>query len=113
MEKPWDSRFTEIVGQKQYEDFRTAYMAKVRPRLEAKLTCLQDSKKRKTSAVSNNQRATELQCKLVRTVLAKLAKSEGIKRKPKISWNLINREWKTSCQGKTIRKLWNRFEILK
>ena len=94
MEKPWDSKFTEIVGQKQYEDFRTAYMAKVRPRLEAKLTRLQDSEKRKTSAVSDNQRlyaaananvlengATEVQCKLVRTVLAKLTKSEGKKKR--------------------------------
>ena len=89
MEKPWDSRFTEIVSQRQYEAFRKDYMAKVRPHLEAKLTRLQDSKKRKTSAVSNNQRlyavananvlengATEVRFKLVRTVLAKLAKSE-------------------------------------
>ena len=89
MIEPWDSRFTDSWGKRQYEAHRTAYLAKVRPRLEAELIRLQESKQGKISAVTNNQRlyatatadvikkgATEAQNKRVTTVFAKLAKSE-------------------------------------
>ena len=89
MIEPWDSRFTDSWGKRQYEAHRKAYLAKVRPRLEAELIRLQESKQGKISAVTNNQRlyatatadvikkgATEAQNKRVTTVFAKLAKSE-------------------------------------
>ena len=89
MIEPWDSRFTDSWGKRQYEAHRTAYLAKVRPCLEAELICLQELKQGKISAVTNNQRlyatatadvikkgATEAQNKRVTTVFAKLAKSE-------------------------------------
>ena len=89
MIEPWDSRFTEFGGKRQYEAYRTAYLAEVRPYLEAKLIRLQELKQRKTSAVTNNQRlyatatanvikngATKEQRELVTTLFAKLVKSE-------------------------------------
>ena len=89
---PWDSRFTEFGGKRQYEAYRTAYLAKVRPYLKAKLSRLQKLKQRKTSAVTNNQQlyatatanvikdgATEAQNKRVTTLFAKLARSETAK----------------------------------
>ena len=85
----WDYRFTEFGGQRQYEAYRTAYLAKVRPRLKAKLSRLQKLKQEKTSAVTKNQGlyatatanvikdgATEAQNKRVTTLFDKLARSE-------------------------------------
>ena len=126
VDKPRDSRFTEFVGQRQYEAFRTAYLAKVRPHLEAKLIRLQASKKRKTSAVTNNQRlyaaananilkngATKAQCELVKTVLAKLAKSEVKKTAAEDHLESHQSGIEDKLLGKTIRRLWNEFQILK
>ena len=90
MFRPWDSRFTDSAGKKQYKAFRTAYLAKVRPYLEATLIRLQESKDKKASAVTKNQRlyaetnedvlengTSDEKFELVKTLFAKLAKSEA------------------------------------
>ena len=89
MGKEWDSRFTEIVGRRQFEDFQPAYVADVQPDLEARLLQLQESKVTTISAVAENQRVyaamsedvvengtNEDKFALVKILYAKLAESE-------------------------------------
>ena len=89
MGKEWDSRFTEIVGKRQFQDFCTAYVADVWPDLEARLLHLQESKATTISAVVKNKRVyavmsvdvvengtNEDKFALVKILYAKLADSE-------------------------------------
>ena len=64
MEVQWYSRFTDFLGRRQYEAFHTAYVAKVQPLLEAKIIRRQDSKDKKTSAVTKNKRLTPKQMQM-------------------------------------------------
>ena len=92
MEVQWYSRFTDFLGKRQYEAFRTAYVAKVQPYLEAKLIRLQELKDKTISAVTKNQRlytktsedvlengTSDEKFALVKTLYAKLAESEAEK----------------------------------
>ena len=45
-----------FVGKQQFQAFRTAYVADIRPDLEAMLLHLQESKAKTISAVTKNQR---------------------------------------------------------
>ena len=56
MNEPWDSRFTECVCERLYEEFRTKYLAEVEPVLEIESTRLQVLKDNGISAVSDSWR---------------------------------------------------------
>ena len=97
MGKEWDSRFTDFVGKQQFQAFRTAYLADVRPYLEAMLLHLQESKAKTTTAVAENQRVyaetsedvvengtNDEKFALVKTLYAKLAESETDKMATKV-----------------------------
>ena len=77
------------MGKRQFKAFRIAYLADVRPYLEAKLIRLQESKDKIISAVTKNQRlyaetnedvlengSSDEKFELVKTLYAKLAESE-------------------------------------
>ena len=90
MGKQWDSRFTDFMGKQQFQAFLTAYLANVRPYLEAMLLHLQESKAKTISEVTENQRVyaetsedvvengtNDEKFALVKTLYAKLAESEA------------------------------------
>ena len=90
MIRPWDSRFTDCAGKRHYKAFRIAYLAKVRPYLEVERICLQESKDKTISAVTDSQRlyaeinedvlkngTSDEKFELVKTLYAKLAESEA------------------------------------
>ena len=90
MIRPWDSRFTECAGERHYKAFSIAYLAKVRPSLEAERIRLKESKDKTISAVTDSQRlyaemneevlkngTSDEKLELVKTLYAKLAESEA------------------------------------
>ena len=90
MIQPWDSRFTECAGKRHYKAFCIAYLAKVQPDLETERICLQVSKDKTISAVTNSQRlyaeinedvlkngTSDEKIELIKTLYAKLAESEA------------------------------------
>ena len=56
MGKEWDSRFTDFMGKRHFQAFRTAYLADVQPYLEAMLIHLQESKAKTIIAATESQR---------------------------------------------------------
>ena len=113
MIRPWDSRFTDFVGKRQFKAFRIAYLAKVRPYLEAKLIHLQESKDKTISAVTENQRlyaktsedvlengTSDEKFALVKTLYAKLAESEAEKMAAKVLLESHQSEMEEKLSGR-------------
>ena len=115
--KEWDSRFTEIAGRQQFEDFRTAYMAKVQPDLEdleARLLELKEAKATKIDAVAENKRVyaamsvdvvengtNEDKFALVKILYAKLAESETDKTAAEVLLDAHQLEMERKMSGST------------
>ena len=90
MIRPWDSRFTECAGKRHYKAFHIAYLAKVQSYLDIERICLQVSKDKTISVVTDSQHlyakinedvlqngTSDEKFKLVKILYAKLAESEA------------------------------------